>query len=70
MAKVAEIRGKTADQLKDMLEQLKKESFNLRFQRASGELSDTSRVRQVRRDIARVRMVMHELRRTAAQAGA
>ncbi|KUO57175.1 MAG: 50S ribosomal protein L29 [Alphaproteobacteria bacterium BRH_c36] len=52
--KVAEIRDKSVDQLDDELMKLKKEQFNLRFQQASGQLEKTSRVREVRRTIARV----------------
>ena len=52
--KASEIRTKTADQLNDELASLKKEQFNLRFQKATGQLEKTSRVRQVRRDIARI----------------
>jgi len=52
--KVAEIRDKSADQLDDELLKLKKEQFNLRFQQASGQLENTSRMREVRRTIARV----------------
>jgi large subunit ribosomal protein L29 len=52
--KAGEMRSLTLDQLDDQLLKLKKEQFNLRFQRASGQLENTSRVRQVRRDIARV----------------
>jgi len=52
--KAAELKDLTLDQLEDQLIKLKKEQFNLRFQRASGQLENTSRVRQVRRDIARV----------------
>ena len=51
----AEIKGMTLDQLDDQLVKLKKEQFNLRFQRASGQLENTSRIREVRRDIARVK---------------
>ncbi len=50
--------GKSADELKDELLGLRKESFNLRFQRASGQLENTARVRQVRRDIARIKTVL------------
>ena len=53
----AEFKGMTLDQLDDQLAKLKKEQFNLRFQRASGQLENTSRVRQVRRDIARVKTI-------------
>jgi len=50
----------TLDQLDDQLAKLKKEQFNLRFQRASGQLENTARVREVRRDIARVNTVRAE----------
>jgi large subunit ribosomal protein L29 len=53
----SDIRGMTPDQLQDELLSLKKEQFNLRFQRATGQLENTSRVREVRRDIARVKTV-------------
>jgi len=52
----------TADQLDEQLAKLKKEQFNLRFQRASGQLENTSRVREVRRDIARVKTVQAQKR--------
>ncbi len=52
--KPSDLKGMTLDQLDDELLKLKKEQFNLRFQRASGQLENTSRVRAVRRDIARV----------------
>ena len=61
--KPEEIRQMTADQLDDRLATLKKEQFNLRFQRASGQLENTSRVRQVRRDIARIRTVQAQKRK-------
>jgi large subunit ribosomal protein L29 len=51
----SEVTQMTADQLKDELIKLKKEQFNLRFQKASGQLENTARVRQVRRDIARIK---------------
>jgi large subunit ribosomal protein L29 len=60
--KSADISGFTADQLDDELAKLKKEQFNLRFQRASGQLENTSRVREVRRDIARVKTVQAQKR--------
>jgi large subunit ribosomal protein L29 len=53
----SDIRTLTPDQLQDELLNLKKEQFNLRFQRATGQLENTSRVREVRRDIARVKTV-------------
>lgn len=51
----ADIRDKSVDQLDDELMKLKKEQFNLRFQKASGQIDNTTRVRQVRRDIARIK---------------
>jgi large subunit ribosomal protein L29 len=60
--KAEEIRAMTADQLDDELAKLKKEQFNLRFRRASGQLENTSRVREVRRDIARIKTVQSERR--------
>jgi large subunit ribosomal protein L29 len=64
--KMADVRPMTDDQLKDEIAKLKKEQFNLRFQRASGQLEKTARVRQVRRDIARLRTA--ETARRAAKA--
>ncbi len=58
MAKAEELRGKSRDQLQEELVALKKEQFNMRFQRASGQLENTARVRQVRRDIARIKTVL------------
>ncbi len=58
----AEFRDMSLDQLDDQLIKLKKEQFNLRFQVASGQLDNTSRVREVRRDIARVQTVAREKR--------
>ena len=66
--KAADIRPKTDDQLKDQLHDLKKEQFNLRFQVANGQLENTARARQVRREIAQVKTILHERRRAAAQA--
>ena len=57
--KAEELRGKTPDELKTQLLELKKEAFNLRFQRASGQLENTARVRQVRRDIARIQTILN-----------
>ena len=56
--KAQELRGQTKDQLTDQLVDLRKEQFNLRFQKASGQLENTARVRQVRRDIARIKTVL------------
>jgi large subunit ribosomal protein L29 len=58
--KAADVRAKTDDEFKGEIEKLGKEAFNLRFQRASGQLENTSRVRQVRRDIARIRTILGE----------
>jgi large subunit ribosomal protein L29 len=58
--KAGEMRSLSLDQLDDQLLKLKKEQFNLRFQRASGQLENTSRVRQVRRDIARVMTIARQ----------
>ena len=60
MTKAAELRGRTRDELGDTLAKLKKEQFNLRFQKATGQLESTSRVREVRRDIARVLTVLNQ----------
>jgi large subunit ribosomal protein L29 len=65
MAKADDLRTMTVDQLDDELLKLKKEQFNLRFQRATGQLENTSRVRVVRRDIARIKTVAQSKRATA-----
>jgi len=65
--KAEDIRAMTLDQLGDELMKLKKERFNLRFQRASGQLENTARVRQVRRDIARIETISRQKR--TAQSG-
>ncbi|MFY0622416.1 MAG: 50S ribosomal protein L29 [Pelagimonas sp.] len=62
-----ELKDKTADELRDQLVQLKKEAFNLRFQQASGQLENTARVRQVRRDVARVNTILNQKAAAAAQ---
>ncbi|MCB4821203.1 50S ribosomal protein L29 [Roseicella aerolata] len=67
MTKIADIRAKTVDELQAQLLDLRKEQFNLRFQRATGQLEATGRVRVVRRDIARIKFVLSERRRSAAQ---
>lgn len=53
-----DFKGKTPDELKAQAVQLRKEAFNLRFQMASGQLANTARIRQVRRDLARIETVM------------
>ena len=55
--KASDIRSKTQDQLSDELASLKKEQFNLRFQKATGQLEKTARVKEVRRDIARIKTI-------------
>jgi large subunit ribosomal protein L29 len=60
VTKVAEFRDRSQDQLSDELAKLKKEQFNLRFQRASGQLENTARFRVVRRDIARILTVLEQ----------
>jgi large subunit ribosomal protein L29 len=67
--KAQEFRQMTVDELDDRLASLKKEQFNLRFQRASGQLENTARVREVRRDIARVKTVLAEKAVAAVRAG-
>ena len=62
-----ELNGKTPDQLKDQLVALKKESFNLRFQQATGQLENTARMRVVRRDVARVKTVLNQKAAEAAK---
>ncbi len=64
--KAADLRTKTADELKDSLMDLRKEQFNLRFQKASGQLENTARARQVRRDIARIKTVLQNLQQAAS----
>jgi large subunit ribosomal protein L29 len=58
--KAAQVRGMTLDQLTDELVKLKKEQFNLRFQAASGQLENTARVREIRRDIARIQTITRQ----------
>ncbi len=58
--RLSDLKTMTADQLQDELLNLKKEQFNLRFQRATGQLENTGRVREVRRDIARVKTLSRQ----------
>jgi len=58
--KIVDLRPKTDDELSDALGDLEKEAFNLRFQVASGQLENTARIRQVRRDIARIKTLLTE----------
>lgn len=66
--KPADMRSHSVDQLTEQAETLSKEIFNLRFQRASGQLENTARVRQARRDIARIKTILGERQRAAAKA--
>jgi large subunit ribosomal protein L29 len=66
--KAGDLRAMTLDQLDDEVLKLKKERFNLRFQRATGQLENTARVRQARRDIARIKTIAAQKR--AGQTGA
>ena len=67
--KVAQdLRTKTPDLLKEQLLQLRSEHFNLRFQKANGQLDNTDRMRQVRREIAKVKTIMGEKKRAEAAA--
>lgn len=65
--KVSELRDKSSDQLVEELTKLKKEAFNLRFQKATGQLENTARVRYVRRSIARVATIITEKTAEAAE---
>lgn len=66
--KSSDVRAMSDDQLQENLSSLRREAFNLRFQRASGQLEGTARVRQVRRDIARILTILGERRQASAAA--
>ena len=68
MTKPADLRAKSSDQLGTMLLDLRREQFNLRFQRATGQNEGAARIRDVRRDIARVKTILAETTRSAAKA--
>ena len=68
-SKSEELRAKTGDELNTQLSNLKKEQFNLRFQRANGQVENTGRIRVLRRDIARIQTVLTEQRRAAPAKG-
>ncbi len=68
MTKATDVRVKTQDELDAMLLDLKREQLNLRFQRATGQQENTSQVRKIRRDVARVKTIMAERARTAQKA--
>lgn len=63
----SDLREKSLDELKTELTNLKKESFNLRFQQATGQMEGTARMRTVRRDVARVMTILNEKARAAAK---
>lgn len=63
--KMEEFKGKTADEMNEMLAYLKKELFNLRFQKVTGELGNTARFTQVRRDIARIKTALNQTKKAA-----
>jgi large subunit ribosomal protein L29 len=65
--KAGDVRAKTPDELGALLLDLRKEQFNLRFQRATGQIEGVGRVREVRRDIARVKTIMAEQKRSAVK---
>lgn len=67
MTKPSDIRAKTTDELGTMLLKLRKEQFNVRFQRATGQTEGVGRVKKVRRDIARVKTIMAEQKRSAVK---
>jgi large subunit ribosomal protein L29 len=67
-AKPADLRAKTADELQTLLLSLRKTQFNIRFQRATGQLEGLSQVRQVRRDIARVKTIIAQKKVTSSAA--
>jgi large subunit ribosomal protein L29 len=64
MTKIADLRAKTPDQLQEELLNLKKEQFNLRFQKATGQLEKTHRVDEIRKDVARIKTLLN-LQKTA-----
>ena len=65
-ARTSDLRTRSEDELSEQVDNLGKEIFNLRFQRASGQLENTTRVRQVRREIARIKTILGERRRQAS----
>ena len=68
--KPTDIRAMSDDEMKDKLVELKKEQFNLRFQRATGQMENTARMRQIRRDIARIHTLARDKQAKAASADA
>lgn len=68
MASITDLRAKSVDELNDRLVELKKEQFNLRFQKASGQLENTARVTAIRKEVAQVKTILNEQRRTSGAA--
>ena len=68
-SRTEDFRARSADELSSQLSNLKKEQFNLRFQRANGQVENTGRIRVLRRDIARIQTVLTEQRRAAQAKG-
>jgi large subunit ribosomal protein L29 len=66
VTKIADIRGKSGDELDAMVLDMRKEQFNLRFQKATGQQEGTARIRVLRRDIARAKTIMAERKRASA----
>ena len=65
-SRAAELRGKSADELKDELVELRKEEFGLRMKRGTGQLADTARFKKIRRDVARIKTILNEQARAAS----
>ncbi len=65
-----DFKGKSADELQTQVLQLRKEAFNLRFQKSSGQLTNTARIRTVRRDIARIETIVGQRSREAVKTAA
>lgn len=63
--KATELRAKSADELKEMLVDLRKEEFDLRMQRGTGQISNTAQFKKIRRDVARIKTVLNEQAKTA-----
>ena len=66
-SRAAELRAKSATELKDELVELRKEEFGLRMKRGTGQLSDTSRFKKIRRDVARIKTILNEQATAASQ---
>jgi len=69
-SRAAELRAKSADELKEELVALRKEEFNLRMQRGTGQLSNTARFKQIRRDVARIKTILNEQAKSAVKSAA